>query len=87
MNKNVFWVWNGWGVLFTVVVIFWQFFHILVTEKIGSGTPIRNLLAFIMLVAVILTFVLSGWIAGLLSVPIGMISGVILAKLFIPHRE
>lgn len=85
MDQNIFWVWNGWGILFTSIVILWQFLHILVTIKIGPSTPIRNALSLIMIVAVLLTFIFSGWVAGLLAIPIGMTFGIILAKILVPN--
>jgi hypothetical protein len=85
MAEPVVWVWNGWGLLFTALVAAWQFFHIFVTVKFGSGTPLRNVLALMGIAAAVLTFVFSGWVAGLLALPIGMTLGVIFAKLLIPR--
>jgi|TARA_B100001964_G_C13700729_1_gene365916 membrane protein insertase Oxa1/YidC/SpoIIIJ len=86
MDETIFWVWNGWGILFTGVVALWQFLHMLVTIKLGSGTPLRKIVAWIMPIGVILTFFFSGWVAGLLSLPIGMMVGVSLARIVIPPR-
>lgn len=85
MSEPVFWVWNGWGVLFTGVIALWQFFHIFVTVKFGSGTPLRNMIALAMPIALVLTFITSGWIAGLLALPIGMTIGLTSAMLLIPR--
>lgn len=84
MNANVFWVWNGWGVLFTLVVAVWQFLHILVSVKARELSFLRQPLAVLGIAAVVLTFYLSGWVAGLLSIPLGMVIGVTLAKVFVP---
>lgn len=84
MGEEVFWVWNGWGLLLTAVLAVWQFLHIFVTLRFGSGTPLRNALSIVALVAFVLTFVLSGWVAGLLALPLGMVGGFLLAKLFLP---
>jgi hypothetical protein len=85
MSEPVVLVWNGWGLLFTGFVAAWQFLHILVTVKFGSGTPLRGALALMGVGAVVLAVVLSGWVAGLLALPIGMSLGVILARLLIPR--
>ncbi len=86
MGKTIFWVWNGWGLLFTGVLAFSMFLSILVREKFGSGTPLRKPLPLVDIIALVLTFVLSGWVAGLLALPIGLVGGVILAWLLIPIR-
>ncbi len=85
MNDKIFWVWNGWGLLFTSVIVLLMFLYILLTEKIKIERTIpRNLFALIDLVMIILSFIFSGWIVGLLAFPLGMIGGVILAWLLIP---
>lgn len=84
MDKTIFWAWNGWGLLLTGILALSKFLHIFVTEKFGSGTPLRKLLLPVDLAALVLIFVLSGWVAGLLAIPLGLVLGVILAKAFIP---
>ena len=84
MGKTILWVWNGWGLLFTGILALSMFLHILVTEMFGSGTPLRKLLLPVDLIALVLTFILSGWVAGLLALPLGLVLGVILAKALIP---
>lgn len=84
MDEEVFWVWNGWGLLLTAVLAVWQFLHIFVTLRFGSGTPLRSALSAVALVAFVLTFFLSGWISGLLALPLGIVGGFLLAKLFLP---
>ena len=83
MSEKVFFVWNWWGILLTCIISIWLFLHIYVTVKIGSGTPLRKWLTWIPLVCIPLTFLLSGWVAGLLSIPTGMIVGVGIAKIVI----
>ena len=80
MNEQVLWVWNGWGVLLTCLIAVWTLLHCAVTLKLGPWTPIRNWIAWIPLVCVPMTFVLSGWIAGLLALPIGCSFALILAR-------
>ena len=84
MDKTILWVWNGWSMLFTGILALSMFLHILVTEMFGSGTPLRKLLLPVDLIALVLTFILSGWAAGLLALPLGIVLGVILAKALIP---
>jgi hypothetical protein len=55
----------------------------LVVKKFGSGTPLRTFFGIISIIALIMTFVLSGWVAGFLVFPIGIILSAILAKVFI----
>ena len=85
MSENIFLVWNGWGLLFTSIVVLWQYLHIFVTVRVGPSAPIRNLLSFIMIIAVVLIFLMTGWVAGLLAIPVGMTLGIMLAKVFIKN--
>lgn len=95
MNEKIFWVWNGWGLLFTGIIVLSMFLHILLAEKIEKmgrthligRTPIRNLLTLVDLAMIILSFIFSGWVAGLLAFPLGLIGGVILARLLIPPSD
>ena len=88
MNEKIFWVWNGWGLLFTGIIVLSMFLYILLTEKMRrhliGGTPIRNLLACVDLAMIILSFIFSGWAAGLLAFPLGWIGGIILTRFLIP---
>jgi hypothetical protein len=83
MHEEIFWVWNGWGVLLTGIFGLSTFLRMLMVKKFGSGTPLRNFFGIIGIIALILTFILSGWVAGLLVFPIGIIMGAVLAKIFI----
>ena len=84
MDQTIFWVWNGWGVLFTGCLAFAQFIHTFVTVQYGSGTPLRNIYPIALIGCVALVFVFSGWIAGLLAYPISVVIGVLLAQILIP---
>ena len=85
MEQPLFWVWTGWGLFFTFIIGVWQFLMILVSVYLRGFYSLRNVFtALILLPALILTFVTSGWIAGLLSIIIGPIIGLVLAKLFLP---
>ncbi|MFH1372131.1 MAG: hypothetical protein ABII09_12715 [Planctomycetota bacterium] len=83
MHEEIFWVWNGWELFLIGIFGLSTFLRMLVVKKFGSGTPLRNFFGIISIIALILTFVLSGWIAGLLVFPLGIILGAILAKTFI----
>jgi hypothetical protein len=87
MNEVLFLCWTGWGVFFTAIIVSCFIGHIFVTVKLGSGTPLRNIIGGINLLAIALVFFTSGWIAGLLSIPIGMILGVPIAKILIPSKR
>ena len=84
MDKSILWIWNGWSLLFTGILALSMFLHILVQEMFGSGTPLRKLLLPVDLIALVLIFILTGWAAGLLALPLGLVLGVILAKALIP---
>ncbi len=86
MNEQLFLVWNGWGLLFTGLSTLYFFLHIFVTVKVGSGTPLRKWITPLLPVAVVCTFIYSGWVAGLLSLPIGGVLGVVFARIIIPPK-
>lgn len=89
MNENIFLVWNGWGLLFTGIIAL-SHLYILLTINMGP-TPLRNLLGWVILIAIILSFIYSGWIVGLFAFPLGWIgswiSAVILGRLFVICTE
>jgi len=87
MNQSLFLCWTGWGVFFTTIVGICFFGHILVTAKLGSGTPLRTFIGWINLLAISLVFVTSGWLAGVVSIPIGGILAVFIARILIPPRN
>ncbi len=75
MSQHVFWVWNGWGILFLFLFSLYLPATVLAIEKFGGGTPIRGVTRFLALFWLILVFVFSGWKAGLISIPTGFILG------------
>ena len=81
MNESVFWVFNGWGILFFALYLFSFVLHFGVTLKLGSGSPLRILTGALNWTALIFIFILSGWIAGMISFPIGFILGSKLGRL------
>lgn len=83
MQEKIFLIWNGWGILFTLITIIWIILHIYFTTKFGSGTPARKYITIIPLIAIPATFILSNWILGILIIPISLIIGPLVAKLFI----
>lgn len=69
MSENVFWIWNGWGILFTcLITLLW----IYASARHYRGNDINaNVLAMLCLSLAVTVMFLSGWIAGILSIPIG----------------
>lgn len=86
MSEAIFYIWNGWGLLFTGIIALSQFLYIFLTIKMGP-TPLRRPLALVNLIAIVLSFIFSGWIVGLLAFPIGWIGGVILGRLLVLSTE
>jgi len=83
MEKNIFLIWNGWGLLFNILIILWVYLHIYFTIKFGSGTPIRKYLTAIPIIVVPATFILSGWLLGLLILPISLTIAPLIARVSI----
>ena len=71
MNEKIFLIWNGWGILFTLIITAETVLYSYVNKKFGSGTPVKKWLALVSVIVVPLTFIYSGWILGLLIYPIG----------------
>jgi len=80
MNEKIFWVWNGWGLFFTGIIAIFQFLFVFITLKMGP-TPARKPTTLVIFIATVLSFIFSGWIVGLLALPLGIISGSILGGL------
>jgi len=81
MSDKLFLVWNGWAILFTGLIAIWQFLHYIVTKEVTRNRGLRNALAFIPLLSIPLAIWFSGWVAGILAFPIGMILGISLTSL------
>ena len=81
MDGNIILIWNGWGLLFTGLIAIWQFLHYIVTKNFTRNRGLRNALAFIPLFSIPLAIWFSGWIAGILAFPIGMILGISITSL------
>ena len=86
MSENIFLIWNGWGIFFTVLLILDSILSRVFTIKIGSGTPLKRILIWVVTIpSIILTFILCNLILGIIIWPISMITGafllVILEKL------
>ena len=83
MSEPIFWVWNGWGIFFTAAYALQLVAYIGVVRKLGA-TPLRVPIAILGWICVILVFVLSGWIAGLIAIPLGLVVGPQLARFLWP---
>ena len=86
MSEPIYWVWNGWGVLFTLGIALYYFINVYITIIRPEFRPFKNtLMACLFLPSLILTFVLSGWIAGLFALVLGPTIGLIFAKISFPQ--
>lgn|GEM_PF-7046628 len=86
MSEIIFWVWNGWGLLFVGIIALSKFLYIFLTITMGP-TPLRKPLTLVNLIAIVLSFIFSGWVVGILAYPIGWIGGVMLGRLFVLSTE
>ena len=57
------------------------------TAKLGSGTPFRKFFGWMNLLAVILVFATSGWVAGIVSIPIGVVLAALMARILMPPAD
>jgi len=80
---EVFWVFNGWGVLFLVLYIISLAAHIVITEKLGSGTPLRMVTGAANWILLLLIVIFSGFIAAIVSFVLGFIGGPLMAKIIL----
>lgn len=88
MDQSVVWIWNGWGLLFLGGIALWQFLHIAVTLFVRGLYHLRSpLLIFLGLPSIVLGFVFSGWLVGLLNIVAGMIIGTLVARMIVILRE
>jgi hypothetical protein len=81
MNEKVFLFFNWWGLIFLLMFSFgFGISHIFAVKGFSGLDSIARIVGFI---ALILVFLLSGWKAGLLALPIGFLisaAGAMLAK-------
>ncbi len=66
MSENVFWEYNGWAILITILG---PIYSIIQVESKMYGFFLRSRLPLFWLVSIILLFVLSNWIAAVLYIP------------------
>ena len=78
MGESVIWVWNGWGFLFLFLFSLYLPANVIVVVRFGSGTPVRGVIRLSAMISLVLVFVFSGWIAGLVSIPLGIFMGLFL---------
>jgi hypothetical protein len=86
MSEKVFLLWNGWGIIFSLVYIMHLLAFIGLVNKLGA-TPLRIPVSIIGWISVGLVFLLSGWIAGVVTIPLGIVIGVPLARLLFPLKQ
>jgi len=83
MNKNLFLFFNGWGILGLIIfTLAYSGSHFFWMKKLNNLDFFLKIVGF---VALIFIFILSGWKAGLVALPIGFVGsciGAILVKSF-----
>ena len=82
MNEKIFLIWNGWGLLFTGVIGLTTFLYYILT-RMFRVRPIFGSLLLVEIVMIVLSFIYSGWLVGVLSYPIGTFIGFRVGRLFI----
>jgi hypothetical protein len=83
MSENVFWIYNGWAILITVLGPIYMVIDAELRLRKGIFL-LRSLSNFVYLGSIILLFFVSGWIAAALYVPL-LLVGIIIASI-IKHR-
>jgi hypothetical protein len=81
MSENVFWVYNGWAILITILG---PIYSIIQAESELYRFLLRNWLLLFWGVSIALLFVLSNWITAVLYIPC-LILGILLASI-VKHR-
>lgn len=81
MSENVFWVYNGWAILITVLG---PIYMVVDAEMRKYSFALRSLSGPFYIVSIILLFFVSGWIAALLYIPM-LIVGISIGSI-IKHR-
>ena len=79
MDEKIFWIWNGWGILFTFGLVLWQYLHLYFTNLYGA-TPIKRWITPLFIVCLPCVFIFNGWIAGFLALPIAQAVGLCFLK-------
>jgi len=81
MSENVFWEYNGWAILITILG---PIYSIIQAESKMYGFLFRSWLPLFWLVSIVLLFVLSNWIPAVLYIPCWIL-GIVLASI-VKHR-
>jgi hypothetical protein len=81
MSENLFWVYNGWAILITVLG---PIYLVIQAEWKMYGNLLRALFPYFFLVSIILLFFLSNWVTAAMYVPCLMV-GIVLASIM-KHR-
>lgn len=81
MSENVFWVYNGWAILITVLG---PIYMVIDAELRPRTFVLRSLSNYFYIGSIILLFFMSGWVTALLYVPC-LLLGIILASI-VKHR-
>ena len=81
MSENVFWEYNGWAILITILG---PIYSIIQVESKIYGFLLRSWLPLFWIVSIVLLFVLSNWIPAVLYIPCWIL-GIVLASI-VKHR-
>jgi len=83
MSENVFWVYNGWAILITVLGPIYMVVDAELRLRKGIFL-LRSLSGLVYLGSIILLFFVSGWIAATLYIPM-LIVGISIASI-VKHK-
>lgn len=83
MSENVFWVYNGWAILITVLGPIYMVIDAELRMKKGN-LILRSLSGPFYIASIILLFFVSGWIAATMYIPF-LLVGISVASI-IKHR-
>lgn len=82
MSENVFWVYNGWGILLTALGPIWLLIDGELRER--GVLLLRPISGIVYLGSFLLLFFVSGWIPALLYIPIFIVGVAVIS--IIKHR-
>ena len=83
MSEKIFLIWNGYGILFTLLCIIVSIIHGYFYKKHHGFhvTFLKMPLGVIYISLPVFTFILNNWIAGLLVFPISLFIGVPIVRI------
>ena len=73
MSQNIFWIWNGWGVLFVVLGTLALLSKLLVPVRLRGSPFMRDVTFWGWAIGLALTILKCGWSSGLIYCPLTII--------------